>query len=33
LGVFSISYALGRQFDAPVQFNSSKVHFGYIAYF
>lgn len=33
LGVFSISYALGRQFDTPVQFNSSKVHFGYIAYF
>lgn len=33
LGVFSISYALGRQFDTPIQFNSSKVHFGYIAYF
>ncbi|XOV69161.1 MAG: POTRA domain-containing protein [Fluviicola sp.] len=33
LGVFSISYALGSQFDAPIQFNSSKVHFGYIAYF
>ncbi len=33
LGVFSISYALGSQFNAPIQFNSSKVHFGYIAYF
>jgi len=33
LGVFSISYALGKQFDTPIQFNSSKVHFGYIAYF
>ncbi|MDC0257877.1 hypothetical protein OAK35_03940 [Crocinitomicaceae bacterium] len=33
LGVFSISYALGSQFDAPIQFSSSKVHFGYIAYF
>lgn len=33
LGVFSISYALGSQFDQAIQFNSSKVHFGYIAYF
>lgn len=33
LGVFSISYALGSQFNQAIQFNSSKVHFGYIAYF
>ncbi len=33
LGLFSISYALGSQFDAAIQFNTSKVHFGYIAYF
>lgn len=33
LGVFSISYALGKQFNAPLQFSSGKVHFGYIAYF
>lgn len=33
LGVFSISYALGKQFDQPIQFSNSKVHFGYIAYF
>lgn len=33
LGVFSISYALGKQFDNPVLISNSKVHFGYIAYF
>ncbi len=33
LGVFSISYALGKQFDTAIQLSSSKVHFGYIAYF
>ena len=33
VGVFSISYALGKQFDQAIQFNNSKVHFGYIAYF
>jgi outer membrane protein assembly factor BamA len=33
LGVFSISYALGKQLDNPVLFSDSKIHFGYIAYF
>lgn len=33
LGVFSISYALGKQLDNPVLLSNSKVHFGYIAYF
>jgi outer membrane protein assembly factor BamA len=33
IGVFSISYALGKQFDNPVQFKNGKIHFGYIAYF
>lgn len=33
LGVFSISYALGKQFNNPVLLSNSKVHFGYIAYF
>ncbi len=33
LGVFSISYALGKQFDNQVLLSNSKVHFGYIAYF
>ena len=32
-GVFSISYALGKQFDNPVLLSNSKVHFGYIVYF
>lgn len=33
LGVFSISYALGKQFDNTVLLSNGKVHFGYIAYF
>lgn len=33
LGVFSISYALGKQFNNPVQLRNSKVHFGYIVFF
>lgn len=33
LGMFSISYALGKQFDNPVRLADSKIHFGYIAYF
>ncbi len=32
-GVFSISYALGKQFSNPILFSNSKVHFGYIVYF
>lgn len=33
LGIFSISVALGKQFDNPILFRDSKVHVGYIAYF
>ena len=33
LGVFSISYALGKQYDNAILISNSKVHFGYIAYF
>lgn len=33
LGMFSISYALGKQFNNPILFADSKIHFGYIAYF
>jgi len=33
LGVFSISYALGKQLNNNIQISNSKVHFGYIAYF
>ncbi|MCO4814096.1 MAG: hypothetical protein KC454_05250 [Flavobacteriales bacterium] len=32
-GVFSISTALGKQFDNPILIRDSKVHFGYIVYF
>ncbi|WP_133122091.1 BamA/TamA family outer membrane protein [Brumimicrobium salinarum] len=33
LGIFSISYALGKQFNNDIQLRDGKVHFGYIAYF
>jgi len=33
IGVFSISYALGKQFNNPIQLRNGKIHFGYIAYF
>ena len=33
IGIFSISYALGKQFDNPVLIRNGKIHFGYIAYF
>jgi outer membrane protein assembly factor BamA len=32
-GIFSISYAMGRQFDNPVNIANSKVHIGYIQRF
>jgi len=32
-GVFSISYALGKEFSNPILFRNSKIHFGYIVYF
>jgi hemolysin activation/secretion protein len=33
IGVFSITYALGRELANPIDFRSSKIHFGYTAYF
>jgi hypothetical protein len=33
LGLFSITYALGKQMDNPILFRDSKIHFGYVAYF
>ncbi len=33
VGTFSISYALGSQFNNPVQIRDGKIHFGYIAFF
>ncbi|MCB0403084.1 MAG: hypothetical protein KDD41_13435 [Flavobacteriales bacterium] len=32
-GIFSISYALGKQFDNPILFRSAKIHFGFVNYF
>jgi outer membrane protein assembly factor BamA len=32
-GIFSINYALGKQFDNPVQLKSGKIHFGIVNYF
>jgi len=33
LGIMSVSYALGKQFDNPIFFRNGKVHFGIISYF
>lgn len=33
VGLFSLTYALGQQFDAPVQLRGGKVHFGFISLF
>ena len=32
-GIFSLSYALGKQFDNPFEINTAKIHFGYISRF
>ncbi len=32
-GIFSLSYALGRQFDNPVSIRSAKIHFGIVSTF
>ena len=33
IGFFSISYALGKQENNPLEFKNGKIHFGYITYF
>jgi hemolysin activation/secretion protein len=33
IGIMSLSYALGKQFDNPIYFRSAKVHFGIVNYF
>ena len=33
IGIMSISYALGKQFDNPIYFRNGKVHFGIVNYF
>jgi hypothetical protein len=32
-GIFSISYALGKQFNNPIYFKQAKIHFGIVSYF
>jgi outer membrane protein assembly factor BamA len=32
-GIFTVSYALGKQFDLPVELRSAKIHFGFLASF
>lgn len=32
-GIFSINYALGRQFNNPIQLRGGKIHFGIVNYF
>jgi outer membrane protein assembly factor BamA len=32
-GIFSISYAVGKQFDNPILFRSAKIHFGFVNFF
>jgi outer membrane protein assembly factor BamA len=33
IGIFSISYALGKQLNNPLEFRNGKIHFGYVTYF
>ena len=33
LGIFSISYALGKEFTNPIRFKAAKIHFGLVNYF
>lgn len=33
LGIFSLNYAVGKQFNNPIQFRSAKIHFGIVNYF
>ena len=32
-GLFSLTYALGKQFDIPIELQSGKVHFGFVSLF
>jgi len=31
--VFSLYYAIGKEFNNPIDLNKAKVHFGYVNYF
>ena len=32
-GIFSVFYAVGSQFNSPIEFNQAKIHFGFVNYF
>jgi hypothetical protein len=32
-GIFALTYALGRQFDNPIELRAGKVHFGFTSLF
>ena len=32
-GIFSLNYALGKQFNNPILFRAAKIHFGFVNYF
>ena len=32
-GIFSINYALGKQFDNPIRVSAAKIHFGFVNFF
>jgi hemolysin activation/secretion protein len=32
-GIFSLNYALGKQFNNPIEFRAAKIHFGFVNYF
>lgn len=33
IGTFSLNYALGKQFDNPIDFRTGKIHFGVVSFF
>jgi hemolysin activation/secretion protein len=33
IGIMSLSYALGKEFNNPIQFKTAKIHFGIVNYF
>ncbi|MFN3445035.1 MAG: hypothetical protein ACK44D_04780, partial [Bacteroidia bacterium] len=32
-GIFSLYYAVGKQFNNSIEFNKAKIHFGFVNYF
>ena len=32
-GIFSLNYAIGKQFNNPIDFKTAKIHFGFVSVF